>query len=477
MDQQPTKQIRIHQKCDTRSEEGFALATAVIVGFIVGLGALALAIRGSSALIGSIRQQQSKEALAVAEAGTESILGILNTRYPYLLANNYQPPQGITWNPPTYIPANVCRNMASTNYANMPTFGSVADKGGQTVGNWRIVSYSYNGNYYFGGTGRLRIEGTRLKPNAATPLSRAQIEQEFSVKYKECTPKALNAIALLGETVNVGATAVTEAGTNIPGNVLCTSCTSTSQMNISASAIGNWLYGPFPLPGVPAFPSELSGWDISLNPAEISKNPASAQVRAGQSRTESGKQVCKVDSEGVTHCRISSIRLNGSDAATLKIVYPNNTAVKREVRLYTEGEVGLGGNASVCQAIDNGTSDPPCISDPTRHGLTTMDLQWFGNPSCSSQDVKFNGGGHALNMFAYFPCGAVNVAGGSTEPDIRGAVWTKSYNSSGSNVQIHAPPDLLAELQKRYGSQFSLSLKRPVAIGVNRWRSFEQVKP
>ncbi|NDG75526.1 MAG: hypothetical protein EBX49_09385, partial [Synechococcaceae bacterium WB8_1B_136] len=107
---------------------------------------------------------------------------------------------------------------------------------------------------------------------------------------------------------------------------------------------------------------------------------------------------------------------------------------------------------------------------------STMSLQWFGNSSCSSQDVKLNGGGNALNMFVYFPCGSVVVNGGSNSPDIRGAVWTKTYNSSGSNVDIDAPADLLAELQKRFGSQFSLSLKRPVAIGVNRWLSFEQAK-
>lgn len=105
-----------------------------------------------------------------------------------------------------------------------------------------------------------------------------------------------------------------------------------------------------------------------------------------------------------------------------------------------------------------------------------MSLQWLGSSSCTNQDIKLNGGGNALNMFVYFPCGSVQINGGSNSPDIRGVVWTKTYSSSGGNVDIEVPPDLIAQLQQRFGSQFSLSLKRPVAIGINRWLSFEQIK-
>lgn len=452
-------------------EGGFALALAVAIGLILGLGALALVIRGASALLGSIRQQQSKEALAAAEAGIEKLLGTLNTQYPYLLANNHP-----SWASPGFIPANVCRNMAGTNYALMPTQGTISNSSNKAVGQWKVISYNYKGNYYYGGNGVLRVEGTRISPDNGTQLAKSQIEEEFAVKYKDCTPKALNAIALLGESVNVGSTSVKEAGTSTPGNVLCTGCLSTTEMNIGSGAIGNFLYGPFPMPAVPTMPAGLQPWDISLNPAAITKDPSSAQIFAGQNRSISGKQVCLVDTDGVTHCRIGSVKLNGSDAATLKIIYPSSTSAVREVRLYTDGAIGLGGNASVCQAIADGTSNPPCTSDPSSVGLSTMSLQWFGSSTCTKQDVKLNGGGNALNMFVYFPCGDVVINGGSNSPDVRGAVWTKTYDSSGSNVDIDAPPDLLSELQKRFGSQFSLSLKRPVAIGVNRWLSFEQVK-
>jgi len=463
--------LRIPRSKRSLDEEGFALALAVAIGLILGLGALALVIRGASALLGSIRQQQSKEALSAAEAGIEKVLGTLNTRYPYLLANNHP-----SWTSPAFIPANVCRNMAGTNYALMPTQGTITNASNNEVGQWKVINYNYKGNYYYGGSGTLRVEGTRISPGNVAQLAKSQIEAEFTVKYKDCTPKALNAIALLGESVNVGSTTVKEAGTSTPGNVLCTGCLSTAEMNIGTGAIGNFLYGPFPMPAVPTMPAGLQPWDISLNPAAISKDPSSAQIFAGQNRSISGKQVCLVDTDAITHCRIGSVKLNGSEAATLKIIYPSSTSAIREVRLYTDGAIDLGGNASVCQAIADGTSNPPCTSDPSSAGLSTMSLQWFGSSNCASQGVKLNGGGNALNMFVYFPCGDVVINGGSNSPDVRGAVWTKTYNSSGSNVDIDAPPDLLSELQKRFGSQFSLSLKRPVAIGINRWVSFEQVK-
>lgn len=454
-----------------REQTGFVLALAVAVGIILGIGALAMVIRASSALMGSIRSQQSKEALSIAEAGVESVLAQLNTKYPYLLANNHP-----SWGSPSFIPTHVCRNMAGTNYSGMPTAGEVRNEGNQPIGNWKVVSYAYKGNYYFGGTGTLRVEGTRVDSDSNKILARAQVEQEVSVKYKDCTPRTLNAIALLGERVNVGSTTVREEGSGLPGNVLCTSCSSLADMNISSSAIGDFMFGPFPAPAVPEMPPGLEPWAISLNPAQITRDPKSAQIRSGETRLESGKQVCLVDAEGVTHCRISSVRLAGSEGATLKVVYPSSPSRKREVRLYTEGDISLSGNAAVCQAIDNGSPDPPCVADPSSYGLSMMSLQWLGSSSCTNQTIGLNGGGNALNMFVYFPCGSVQINGGSGSPDIRGAVWAKSYSSSGSNVDLEVPEDLLGQLQGSFGSQFSLSLKRPVAIGINRWVSFEQVK-
>ena len=49
-------------------EQGFILAVVVIVGLILAAGAMAMMARSTSGLLGSIRQQQSREAREIAEA-------------------------------------------------------------------------------------------------------------------------------------------------------------------------------------------------------------------------------------------------------------------------------------------------------------------------------------------------------------------------------------------------------------------------
>jgi hypothetical protein len=37
------------------------------------------------------------------------------------------------------------------------------------------------------------------------------------------------------------------------------------------------------------------------------------------------------------------------------------------------------------------------------------------------------------------------------------------------------PPDLSSDLQAIYGGTFTITARRPVALGSNRWTSFESV--
>ncbi|MCX5941332.1 MAG: hypothetical protein NTX18_10105 [Cyanobium sp. LacPavin_0818_WC50_MAG_67_9] len=49
-------------KSNRNQEQGFILALVVIVGMILAAGAMAMMARSTSGLLGSIRQQQSREA-------------------------------------------------------------------------------------------------------------------------------------------------------------------------------------------------------------------------------------------------------------------------------------------------------------------------------------------------------------------------------------------------------------------------------
>ena len=59
-------------------EQGFILALVVIVGLILAAGAMALIARSTSGMLGSIRQQQSREAREIAENGTGRVVERLN---------------------------------------------------------------------------------------------------------------------------------------------------------------------------------------------------------------------------------------------------------------------------------------------------------------------------------------------------------------------------------------------------------------
>lgn len=145
-----------------RTEEGFVLSLVVIVGLILGIGAMALVTKGASSMVSSIKQQQSKEALAVAEAGMDIVLGKLNTDSPAFLVKT--------------LPEWSNQDLLS---------GTVDNASGTSIGRWRVAAYTYKGNTLYGGTGTLKIQGERLAEGSSTQvLSKAEIEQEFSIIYK-----------------------------------------------------------------------------------------------------------------------------------------------------------------------------------------------------------------------------------------------------------------------------------------------------
>lgn len=504
--------------------QGFLLPLAVVVALLITLGSVALVLRGAGALVGSTRQQRSREALAIAEAGMEQTIAALNLSHPFLLTNNHLPASGQCWAADggscsastASFPARLCRSMTNAGQSAIPLAGSVSDGSG-VIGDWRVVAYTFRGDRFFGGSGTLRVEGLRRSGAAAAVLARSQVEQEMSVRIKDCVPSGLNTVALLAirapmqvnqtkiyaltaEQVAAMANDANNDGVPdvVPPPVItptqpaaahCIDCTSLAQLNIGTSAVGLWSFGPMPYPPVPTAPTSLVAWDMLL---KANDPPRSRQIWAGQNRSEGGWPVCLVDAAGITHCRIRRIRIQGNESNTLKIVYPPSRSASRQVRLYIEGDVTLSGNSRICQAVYTGSPypatdssvDPPCLDNPeltglnsSFYGLRSRDLLIFGNPDCSiNQNLTLNGGPQTLHLFAYVPCSDVTINGGSSTPDIYGAVWAKTYTPSGSqNVDIWVPPDLSSDLETIYGGSFTITLRRPVALGSNRWSSYESV--
>ena len=154
-------------------EQGFILALVVIVGLILAAGAMALIARSTSGMLGSIRQQQSREAREIAENGTGRVVERLNREYAYLLINCYDRDVNTvdwsnckskaaigTWDAPKYGTA-TCpgSNMSS---ANMIVDGSVNTAAGSRAGRWQLEFYHFSGSKLYGGQGVMRVRGQRL---------------------------------------------------------------------------------------------------------------------------------------------------------------------------------------------------------------------------------------------------------------------------------------------------------------------------
>jgi hypothetical protein len=110
----------------------------------------------------------------------------------------------------------------------------------------------------------------------------------------------------------------------------------------------------------------------------------------------------------------------------------------------------------------------------------SANLAIFGNPldtnNANDQTVLISGGSQAIDAFIYFPDGRVGINGGSSNPDLRGAVWAKQWDGSNSNMaEILVPDGMGSTLEETIGGGFTVTYTREfIALGVNSWRSYQQ---
>ena len=233
-------QALVNQK--SNDEQGIALPLVVVVGFILAVGGMALMARSFAGLAGSVRSEQSRQAREIAEAGMAETLENLNRRFNYLLINCYQNStsecQNIVftddnsgnkvglWNSPRY-PSSVCPGTQRLPYTQLTRDTT------QPKGEYKVISYIFDGTQFYGGKGTLTIEGTRRSASNQV-LSTSVIQKTFEVKPKNCGAN------LKGNANNSGfpglkANNITLGGNDvrgsISGNILCTTCSYADPLN------------------------------------------------------------------------------------------------------------------------------------------------------------------------------------------------------------------------------------------------------
>ena len=464
-------------KITKANDEGFVLALVVIVGLILAAGAMALMARSTSGMLGSIRQQQSREAREIAENGTGRVVERLNREYSYLLINCYDRDTNTvdwsncksktaigTWDAPKYGTATCPGSNLSS--ANMVLDGSVNTSTGDRAGRWQLEFYHFSGSKLYGGQGRMRVRGQRLSADG-TVLAEAYVDQELSIKPKNCDaafnqpPTSTGFPGLLANSISLGNNDVLG---EVSGNVLCVGCQNPSEVT----------QGPQSIVNGNIFASNISLPDVPRAPAGLSPITASGTYSSGSNNGGS----CMVDNSktpAVTHCLLGNINLSGSEEVEF-----NTTNGPMQLYLQCDPQnnspcsgpnITLSGNAAI-KHCKNG-SCTATASDPT-------ELALFGNPAraseACSQTIGLSGGSSATVMFAYLPDACGGIHGGSSNPDFVGALWVKSFGpvgSSSNRAELLVPDDMGARVFTRFGNSFALSIRDFVAIGINNWASFQ----
>ena len=427
--------------------DAFVLPTTLVAAAIVVVGGIGLAMAGAASRAGSARQYQSRLAQDVAEAGLTLTLEKLNSTFRYLLIRNLS-----DWGNASINPTQICPG-ASTNFSAMPTSGSISSSNGGSIGTYTVSDYSFNGNAYYGGTGSLKVTG-RLTNGAGSTLATSIISTKIQVVPKNCggritTPPTTSGFpGLIGTTINLGGNDVIG---QINGNILCLSCTGTTQAQLSVeigqgpqSVVNGTLFaGSIPLPPIPQPPAGLTNSGATIN--------NTTTFSSGQSNGG----FCVVQS-GITSCRIASVTLSGSKSLTF------NTSAG-PMRVYFDGDLSLSGQAVI---IHTGSPE----------NLIFFGLAADQNPSYR-QTFVINGGSSAVNAFVYMPDACVGINGGSNSPDLRGGIWANRYGGGGSggcgsssnNGDIQVPDNMGGLLTDSLGDNFNVSIRDFAGAGITAW--------
>jgi hypothetical protein len=474
MDLSASSKKRLKHKANEHS--GFALPLVVVVGLILTVGGFALMARSFSGLVGSIRSEQARQAREIAEAGMAETIENLNRRFNYLLINCYQNQpdecQNIVfnlntsggsdlvglWDAPRY-PSSVCPGAQRLPYTQFTKAIS------SPKGEYKILSYVFDGTQFYGGKGTLTIEGTR-RTNDNQILATSVIQKTFEVKPKNCGAD------LKGNANNSGfpglkANSISLGGNDvkgsISGNILCSECEYADPLNpqpgeerelIKANPNedisqidGNIFIGEITEPDVWPIPSAIrakiapkddEGAEIIkplqdfIDHEEVDdKKSNTYKITAGtapastESISTSHGGMCATDvpdpsiadGQAITYCITSSIVLSNTEQ--LKIDTTNGP-----VKLYVTGNVDVGGQRSIQQTRSDGEdtsafrlglfglnqSECSAAREVASDNNTTFQQEvWLAGVSKTKngEDPK------AANLFVHFPCGKVGIKGGA----------------------------------------------------------------
>jgi len=287
-------------KIKKEKPNGFALPLVVILGFILAIGGMTLIARSFGGLVGSVRQQKSREAREAAEIGLAVTMEALNGGYGYLMINCYPNPGNPSsestkalFSSETVPIKNSCFHTGGWGVSNQdsgdredlpPEFPSSLCPGSRTgypklsgsltipTMRYRVDYYSFNGTEFYGGSGTIKVTGESLSDDKTKVLATSTIQQTFNVITEPCGGFPGLLMIHDGEIGNNDI-----VGFKSEGNVHCIGCdiegepneygmytdsqlreaVGASQNTNNSQITGDISIGPIDFPEVPSFPETL----------------------------------------------------------------------------------------------------------------------------------------------------------------------------------------------------------------------------
>lgn len=411
------------------NSQGFAMPLALGMGLMMVLVTITLILKSQDNQVTSIAQKQTSESLSLAEGGISRTLGFLNDNYQIFLQLNYDP-NNLLGNLPD----------APDEWSNPPNpppcFSSLADIASGRIpvsasaDTYTVEAYRYsdpdgipeNGDE----TGTLLVKGHPLNSTAVT-----RIQQTMEVTRSD-SPASFP--GLMAQEIDLGNNDVFGA---ISGNVVCTDvtncivpvdqCANGKPTNDGLrSAIGAQNNG---VVQGKIFITDLVWPTLPTAPSGI----PTATITGSETFPKAGDTTIN----GAYQYRISSISLSGNEVLTID-------TTSAPVYFFLEGDMTASGNA-VLKHICSGSSDG-CgtygsgLGSPERFRI--YGLADDGDSSVD-QSLFLNGGTTATNIFIYAPDADMGINGGSSNPDVNGAIWVREWNGSNSNnAEITVPNEM-----------------------------------
>lgn len=401
-------------------------------------------VRSQSDRLASARQKQSSASFSVAEGGTSRSLAILNGSLEVLLKKSYDPINPRTSK--TYLGSDQVSDNGDGESTAVDEWTTVADAppcfsassitstllngivGSGSTTNYNLLAYRYNSATQ---KGTMLVRGTDADGKSVSVVQQSVQIQDIN------SSDPTNFPGLLATDINLGNNDVLGS---VAGNVICTSTTLCPVPTTGCSG------------GQPTRAGLESAIGMQHNGAVQGKIfvknmtwPPLPQLASGAARTGT---LSTIDDD-LTFPRTGDATVTAPDGT--------------EAYVYSVGSISLAGNKTL---TINSTSKPVYFfvtGDITMSGNAVAShtgsperFRIYGNPSDSNstndQSFTLNGGASTSNVFIYAPDATTGINGGSSNPDLRGAVWTKTWNGSSSNVAELQVPDNMAQL---LGSSFA----------------------